>query len=110
MKAALNTRPFARFFGILASLALSVLLAALSRLWIAAVSPQGMGESDGYVVMWVMALGLALAAVLLLLMIGISIYLGRKDMARKPLLLWMWLPVLAAAAVYPVHAVITRAG
>ena len=102
----MSNHPFARFFGVSASFALAVLLAKLGNFWIAVDKNPSLGGTDGYGAIWVMGIGLALAALLLTLMIGISIYLGYKSAASKTLMLWMWLPVLAAAAIYPIHLVI----
>jgi hypothetical protein len=108
LKANVSNHPFARFLGVSASLALAVLLATLSIFWIDVTRPPGLGGTNGFGAAYVMVFGLALAAVLLALLIGVSIYLRYKKAAGKALMLWMWLPVLAASAVYPVHIVIDR--
>jgi len=86
--------------------ALTALLAALSIFWIDVTRPPGLGGTNGFGAAYVMMFGLALAAVLLALMIGVAIYLRYKKAASRALMLWMWRPVLAAAAIYPIHLAI----
>ena len=90
-----NEHHVARTLGIIAGLALAVLLAKLSLL---AVS-QSTGTNGGIALMFA---AIQFGVPLFLVTLGITIYLARKRAIGLYLAMVMWLPILASLAIIPV--------
>lgn len=100
----MNNHTGARALGVAAGLFLALLAAALLARWI---SGDGSGYAAGANEVARLAVVFLIVIPLIMFNIGLGVYLSKRDALHGHILLWMWLPAVAASLITAIYCTVT---